>query len=95
MVLFSTLELFRYKCIPILADMCGLEMVISLLEIQRNELAYWQVKELDGVCTLPDSGWQKNGNTASFSHDLGSVTRMMENVPIFMTPPKLQSAQST
>jgi hypothetical protein len=77
-----------------LADMFGLAMVTNLLEIQRNEHVYWQVRKLDGVCILPDFGWQESGSTVSFLQDLGNAIKVMGNVPIFTTPPRLLSAQS-
>lgn len=79
---------------PMSADMFGLAMVTSLSEIQRNEHVYWQVRKLDGVCILPGFGWQESGSTVSFLQDLGNAIKMMENVPISMTPPRLLSAQS-
>lgn len=77
-----------------LADMFGLAMVTNLLEIQRNEHVYWQVRKLDGVCILPDFGWQESGSTVSFLQDLGNAIKVMGNVPISTTPPRLLSAQS-
>lgn len=82
------------KCVSTLADMFGLATETSLLEIQRNELAYWQVRKLDGVCILPDLGWLKNGLTVSFLRDLGNAIKMMGNVPTSMILPRLLSAQS-
>jgi hypothetical protein len=52
------------------------------------------VKKFDGVCTPQDHDWLERESTVSFSQDLGNATKMMENVPSFMIPPKLQSAQS-
>lgn len=72
--------------------MFGSEMVTSLSEILRNELVCWQMRKSDGACTMSGCGWLKRRNTASFSQDLGNATKMTENVPMFMTPQKLQSA---
>lgn len=74
------------------ADMFGLEMVTSLSEIQRNELVCWRMRKSDGACTMSGCGWLKRRSTASFSQDLGNATKMTENVPMFMTLQKLQSA---
>lgn len=82
------------KCVSTLADMFELAMATSLLEIQRNELASWQVRKLDGVCILPDLGWLKNGRTVSFLRDLGNAIKMMGNVPTSMILPRSLSAQS-
>ena len=82
------------KCVSTLADMFGLAMETSLLEIQRNELVYWRVRKLDGVCILPDLGWLKNERIVSFLQDLGNAIKMMGNVPISMILPRLLSAQS-
>lgn len=80
--------------VPMLADMSGLAMVTSLLGIQRNEVAFWQVRKLDGVCILPDLGWLENGRTVSSLLDSGNAIKMMGNVPISMILPRLLSVQS-
>lgn len=74
--------------------MFELAMATSLLEIQRSELASWQVRKFDGVCILQDHDLLEGESTVNFSQGLGNATKMMENVPTFMIPPKLQSAQS-
>lgn len=74
--------------------MSALEMEINLLEIQREELAFWQVRKFVGVCTLLDPDWLEKGNIVNFTLDLENATKMMENAITFMIPPKLQSAQS-
>jgi hypothetical protein len=75
--------------------MFELAMGTNLSETQRNELENWQMKKLDGACTLPDSGWLVSRSTVSFSQDLGNVTRMMEgSVLTFMIPQKLLSVLS-
>jgi hypothetical protein len=72
--------------------MFELAMGTNLSETQRNELENWQMKKLDGACTLPDSGWLVSRSTVSFSQDLGNVTRMMEgSVLTFTIPQKLLS----
>jgi hypothetical protein len=81
--------------VDIFADMFELAMGTNLSETQRNELENWQMKKLDGACTLPDSGWLVSRSTVSFSQDLGNVTRMMEgSVLTFMIPQKLLSVLS-
>lgn len=70
-------------------------MVTNLSETQRNELENWQVKKLDGACTLPDSGWLESRSIVSFSQDLGNVTRMEGSVLTFMIPQKLLSVLSS
>lgn len=67
----------------------------NLSETQRNELGNWQLKKLDGACTLPDSGWLVSRSTVSFSQDLGNVTRMEGSVLTFMIPQKLLSVLSS
>jgi hypothetical protein len=75
--------------------MFELAMGTNLSETQRNELENWQMKKLDGACTLPDSGWLVSRSTVSFSQDLGNVTRMMEgSVLTFTIPQKLLSVLS-
>jgi hypothetical protein len=75
--------------------MFELAMGTNLSETQRNELENWQMKKLDGACTLPDSGWLVSRSTVSFSQDLGNVTRMMEgSVLTFMIPQRLLSVPS-
>lgn len=86
--------LVSYEFVQILADISGLAMVISLLEIQRNEPVYWRVRKCGGACTLLDFGWQERGSIASFSLDSGSATRIVGNVPTFMTHPKLPFVRS-
>lgn len=68
--------------------MFELEMVISWLEIQRNELVSWQARRFDGVCVLPDCDWLERENIASSSLDLENATRMMESARTSMTPLK-------
>lgn len=65
--------------------MFELEMVISWLETQRNELVSWQVRRFGGVCALPDCDWFARKNIASSSLDLENATRMMESAPTYMT----------
>ena len=69
-------------------------MVTNLLEIQRNELVYWQVRKFVGACTPPDSGWQERGNIVNFLQDLEGATRIVGNVLISMIHPRLQFVQS-
>lgn len=81
-------------CIWKIADMLGLGMGISLLEIQRNGPAYWQTRKFAGVCMLPDFGWQKRGNIVNFLQDLEGATRIVENALTFTTRPRLQFVRS-
>jgi len=69
-------------------------MVTSLSETQENELENWQMKKLDGACTLPDSGWLES-SIVSFLPDLGNVKRMEGSVLIFMILQKLLSVLSS
>ena len=75
--------------------MSELAMVTSLSETQRNELENWQMKKLDGACTLPDSDWRESRSIVSFLLDLGNVTRMEGSVLIFMIPQKSLSVLSS
>lgn len=84
----------EHNWVPLLTDMSELAMATSLLEIQRNEHAFWQVRKFDGVCTLLDHDWLESESIVNFSQDLGNATKMMENALTFMMPPKLLSAQS-
>ena len=70
-------------------------MVTSLSETQRDELENWQMKKLDGACTLPDSDWRESRSIVSFLLDLGNVTRMEGSVLIFMIPQKSLSVLSS
>lgn len=81
--------------VNIFADMSQLAMETNLSETQRNEFENWQMKKLDGACTLPDSGWLVSRNTASFSQDLGNVTRMEGSALTFTIPRKLLSVLSS
>lgn len=73
-------------------SMYGLEMVISWLEIQRDEHASLLMRKFDGACTQPGQDWLKRKSIASFSQGLANATRMMENVHTSMIHLKLQSA---
>lgn len=58
--------------------------VISLLETQKDALAFWLVKRFDGVCTQLGCDQPRNGSFASFLLDLANATRVKENVHISM-----------
>lgn len=66
-----------------------LVMAISWSEIQRKELVHWQMKKFVGACILPECGWPERSFVSS-SQGLENVTKMIKDVLIYMTLPKLQ-----